>query len=93
MSKENNELTIKYTGPEKLDSDSTLTIVSVENNKVVFNVDDEDNCVIVGNDVIELLIAEGIVALLTKAVNREDGYDYLTGGLNGEGIETSSDTE
>lgn len=93
MSKKNKNLQINYEGPEILNKDSQLTVVSVEDNKVVFHIDDEDDCVIVGEDIVHLLVAEGIVAILTKAVNQEDGYSYLTGGLDGEGIETSSDTE
>jgi hypothetical protein len=93
MSKKNKSLQISYEGPEILDNDCQLTVMSVEKDKIVFHVDDEDNCVIVGEDVVHLLVAEGIVAMLTKAVNREDGYSYITGGLDGEGFETSSDTE
>jgi sRNA-binding carbon storage regulator CsrA len=92
MSKKNKSFQINYQGPEILDDDCQLTVVSVKKNKVVFHVDDEDNCVIVGEDIVQLLVAEGIVAILTKAVNREDGYSYLTGGTDGERIETSSDT-
>ena len=93
MSKKNKSLEIKYEGQEILDDDCQLTVVSVEDDKVVFHVDNEKDCVITGKDVVYLLVAEGIVAMLTKAVNQEDGYNYFTGDLDGERIETSSDTE
>jgi hypothetical protein len=57
MSKKNNSLQISYQGPEILDDDCQLTVVSVKKNKIVFHVDDEDNCVIVGKDIVHLLVA------------------------------------
>lgn len=93
MSKKNKSLEIKYEGQEILNDDSQLTVVSVKDDKVIFHVDDEKDCVITGKDIVHLLVAEGIVAMLTKVVNQEDGYTYLTGELDGKGIETSSNTE
>jgi hypothetical protein len=93
MSKKNKSLEIKYEGQEILDDDCQLTVVSVEDNKVVFHIDDEKDCVFTGKDIVHLLVAEGIVAMLTKVVNQKDGYSYLIGELDGERIETSSNTE
>lgn len=69
---------IEYTGlPEDVGKDSILEVISVEQDVVTFTLGDSDPQVIAGKNVVNLLVAEGIVALLTKAINRDGGFELV----------------
>lgn len=70
------KITLEYEGlPEDVDKDSVLEVISIEDDVVTFHLGDSEPQVIAGKNVVNLLVAEGIVALLVKAINREDGYE------------------
>lgn len=68
---------IKVTGwvEDTPDTDKlVVTEVDLEEDKVVFTMGDSEPMVMVGKGAVSMLLGEGIVAVLSKAVAGEDGY-------------------
>lgn len=77
---------INYTGigdtiQDDVQEGSEITIVSVDmdNQVVAFTIDGSKPAVMTGGNIVDTLIGEGIISVLTKAVRGQDGYALQTG--------------
>lgn len=63
-----------------VDQDAVLTVLSVNvaEGRVRIQVDDEQPMDLEGEGLVELLCAEGILAMFQKALNKESGYSVQT---------------